>query len=302
VVVVLSGVVVASLLWSAGRRDDDETRFRPAVEAVVSAAQRDRVVLMGEMHRWSEEQRFLRDLVADPALRDVVDDVVVEFGNQRFQPIVDAYIRGDSVDLDQLGRAWAETTQGSVWLDPDYAAFFRAIREQNRRFDRGRRLRVVLGDPPIGDRDPATLDLWVLQRDIHFAYVVQREVIARGRRALVIAGIDHVLRRRARLPTLTNLLEGRGECSPDPAAVAAGINWCDDLARYPPVHVHVVLPHISFQGRPELEQLVSERRPSISSIEGTWLAELPVATVLGEPGDRGEWTLADAADEYLLLP
>jgi hypothetical protein len=128
-------------------------------------------------------------------------------------------------------------------------------------------------------------------------------VIARGRRALVIAGIDHVLRRPAPLPTLTNLLEGRGECSPDPAAVAAGINWCDDLARYPPVHAHVVLPHISFQGRPELERrLASEPRPSMSPIEGTWLAELPVATVLGDPGDRGEWTLADAADDYLLVP
>ena len=302
-VVVVSGGVVASLVWISGRRDDDETRFRPAVEAVASAAQRDRVVLLGELHQWSEEHRFLRDLVADPALREVVDDVVVEFGNQRFQPLVDAYIRGDSVDLDQLKRAWAETTQGSVWLAPDYAAFFRAIREQNRRFDRNRRLRVVLGDPPIGDRDPATLDLWVLQRDIHFAYVVQREVIARGRRALVIAGIDHVLRRPAPRPTLTNLLEGRGECSPDPAAVAAGINWCDDLAGYPPVHVHVVLPHVSFQGRPELERrLAAEPRPSISAIEGTWLAELPVATVLGESGDRGEWTLAHAADEYLLVP
>ena len=302
-VAVLAGTVVAVVVWSLARRDADGVRFRPAVEAVVSAAESERVVLVGELHQWSEEHRFLRELVGDPALRDVVDDVVVEFGNARFQPIVDAYVRGDSVDLAQLSRAWTDTTQGTVWLAPDYAAFFRAIREQNRRFDRGRQLRVVLGDPPIRRRDPATLDFWVIQRDIHFAYVVQREVIARGRRALVIAGVSHVLRRPAPLPTLANLLEGRVDCSPDPAAVAAGVNWCDDLARFAPVRVHVIVPHVGFQGRPELEQrLEAARRPSVVAIEGTWLAELPVATVLAESGDQARWTLADAADDYLLLP
>ena len=285
------------------RDDSDDVRFRPAVEAVVSAAKNDRVVLLGEIHQWPEEHRFFRQLVADSALRDVVDDVVVEFGNARFQPIVDAYIRGDPVDRDQLSRAWADTTQGTVWLAPDYAAFFQAIREQNRRHSPERQLRVVLGDPPIRRRDPATLDFWVLQREIHFAYVVQREVIARGRRALVIAGVGHVLRLPAPHPTLANLLEGRVACSPDPAAVAAGINWCDDLERFPPVRVHVVVPHIGFDGLPDLERkLESESRPSIGSIEGTWLGELPLATVLAESGERSPQTLADAADEYLLVP
>jgi Haem-binding uptake, Tiki superfamily, ChaN len=299
----LAVAVAAVLAWSAIRDDSDDVRFRPAVEAVVSAAKNDRVVLLGEIHQWPEEHRFFRELVADPALRDVVDDVVVEFGNARFQPIVDAYIRGDSVDRGQLSRAWTHTTQDTVWLAPDYAAFFQAIREQNRRHGPERQLRVVLGDPPIRRRDPATLDFWVLQREIHFAYVVQREVIARGRRALVIAGVGHVLRRAAPHPTLANLLEGRVACSPDPAAVAAGINWCDDLERFPPVHVRVVVPHVGFDDLPDLERkLESEPRPSTGSIEGTWLAELPLATVLAESSERSPWTLADAADEYLLVP
>jgi hypothetical protein len=53
-----------------------------------------------------------------------------------------------------------------------------------------------------------------------------------------------------------------------------------------------------------LESLVPTpaRRPSIVAIEGTWLAELPVATVLAESDDQARWTLADAADDYLLLP
>jgi hypothetical protein len=163
-------------------------------------------------------------------------------------------------------------------------------------FGPSRRLRVLLGDPPIGSRDldRAALDLWILQRDTHFAYVVQREVIARKRRALVIAGVGHVLRRPAPHPTLANLLEGRVVCSPDPVAVTAGISWCDDLARFPPLSVHVVVPDIAFPNRPELERrLEGQPRPSIGSIEGTWLADLTLA---------GGWTLGDAADEFLLLP
>ena len=302
-IVLSAAVVLAVLVSSSSRRDSDEADFQPAATAIVAAVEADRIVLLGEVHQWSEEHRFLRQLVATPALRDVVDDIVVEFGNQRYQEIVDAYIRGDSVDVDRLSRAWADTTQGPVWLAPDYAAFFRAIREQNRRFDRDRQLRVVLGDPPMRDRSPATLDLWVLQRDIHFAYVVQREVVARGRRALVIAGVGHVLRQPAPAPTLANLLEGRVDCSPDPAAVRAGINWCDDLARFPPVRVHVVVPHLPFPGRPDLERrLEPEPRPSIGAIEGSWLAGLPLTTALPERGERPRWTLADAADGYLLVP
>ena len=256
--------MAASAAWLLPRQTaDPEPEFVPAIAAVSDAASRSPVVLIGEIHQWEELHRFLRALVRDPRLARTVDDIVVEFGNARFQSLVDAYVGGKDVSYAAVSQAWTETTQEGVWSTPDYAAFFRTVREANRATPSDQRLRVLLGDPPI-DRSkidgPAELDHWILQRDTHFARVIQREVLTRDRRAIVIAGIGHVLRQPSPYPTLTNLLEGRVKCTPDPVAVAAGINWCDELQRYSPTPVHVIVPHLGPSGNSRLEERIAAER------------------------------------------
>ena len=74
-----------------------------------------------------------------------------------------------------------------------------------------KRVRVVLGDPPIDwsvVRGPADEDMndW---RDAHFAWVVEEEVMKKGRRALLWIGGAH-LSRRVRFPdSLIHLLDCR---------------------------------------------------------------------------------------------
>ena len=165
----------ASAAWLMPRQTaDTEPAFVPAVTAVSDAASRSRVVLIGEIHQWAELHRFLRALVRDPRLSRTVDDIVVEFGNARFQSLVDAYVEGKAVSYAAVSQAWTETTQEGVWNTPDYGAFFRTVRDVNRTRPPEERLRVLLGDPPV-DRScidgPRELDLWILQRDIHFATV-----------------------------------------------------------------------------------------------------------------------------------
>ena len=213
---------------------------RPAAEAIGAVLHRHRIVLVGEIHGWRAEHRLLRGLLERAAIEGGATDVVVEFGNARHQALVDRYVAGAEVDV---ARAWRETTQGGVWDAPDYAAFYAAVRAHNTRHP-ARPLRLVLGDPPYRPEatPPTQLDFWVLQRDIHFAHVIQREVVARGRRALVVAGDGHVRRRADGAPTLTNLLEGAA-CATDPASAAAGIDWCDDLRRHRPVEdTYVIVP------------------------------------------------------------
>jgi hypothetical protein len=59
----------------------------------------------------------------------------------------------------------------------------------------GKRIRVLLGDPPIDwpkitNRDE--LMAFMLQRDAHAASVVEREVLRKGRRALIHYGAAHI--------------------------------------------------------------------------------------------------------------
>ena len=77
-------------------------------------------------------------------------------------------------------------------------AFFRAVREVNASLPPERRLRVLLGGPPIDwDAVESREDhqKWIELRDTHAATLIRREVIEKGRRALVVYGSMHLQRR-----------------------------------------------------------------------------------------------------------
>ncbi len=62
-----------------------------------------------------------------------VNDVVVEFGNARYQGVVDRYIAGEAVDREALRGAWEDTTQISgIWSLPMYEEMLADVRDLNR--------------------------------------------------------------------------------------------------------------------------------------------------------------------------
>ena len=75
----------------------------------------------------------------------------------------------------------------------------RAVRTVNASLSEARRLRVVAGDPPI-DWDNITSGQdgrrWIELRDSYPADLVRRQVLDRGRRALVVYGQGHLQRRQ----------------------------------------------------------------------------------------------------------
>src|SRR5205807_836164 len=107
-----------------------------------------------------------------------------------------------------------------VWDAPVYERFFAVVRSVNQHRPQGRRLRVVLADPPIDwsmIHDRAAWEQVTVTRDRRAADVVERETLARGHRALLIFGSGHVENEkafdlygkgnRARAPNLAELLE-----------------------------------------------------------------------------------------------
>ncbi|KAB8188466.1 hypothetical protein FH608_044350 [Nonomuraea phyllanthi] len=180
---------------SAGRAD---VVTRGLTQAVLAAFEHHRLVALGESHGRQEHGDAQQMLLADPRLPHVVDDIVVEFGNAMYQPIVDRFVAGGAVDDQVLRQVWRNTTQSPLATgdQPIREQFFRTVRAVNWTLPAERRIRVLLGDPPIDWSRITTqgqVDAFLAQRDTHMASVVEREVLARKRRALIFYGSGHVM-------------------------------------------------------------------------------------------------------------
>lgn len=178
-----------------------EPRPREAVQSILDALGRAPLVAMTERHCLQEMHDLLTGLLRHPDLPGKIDDIVVEFGNAYYQNLMDRFIlQGQPVakaDLEQVWRQIGDPT----WNAPVYEQFFRTVRAVNWALPPARRIRVLLGQPPVTmsqiithPRDRALLDAFIRPMDDHYAAVVEREVLAKGRKALLIAGGGHTLR------------------------------------------------------------------------------------------------------------
>jgi hypothetical protein len=169
-----------------------------ARDAIVAAFADHRVVFVGEHHWNIAMHEFLRGLLNDRRLPGLVTDIAVEFGNSRYQPIVDRFIEGQPVPEDSLRLVWQNTTVPMAWDSPVYEQFYREIRRINQSLPAERRFRVLALDPPVDWAEVRTPDDFPRgygYRDPDWFMVLEREVLSRNRRALVIAGAVHMLRR-----------------------------------------------------------------------------------------------------------
>ncbi len=182
----------------------EEAPTKPAVpldpvDGILAAFKTHQVVTLGEGGHNNEQTHALRlALIRDPRFAKVVNDVVVEFGNSRYQDIMDRFVGGEDVPHAQLQQVWRNTTQAhEIWDVPIYEEFFQEVRKVNAKLPKKRKLRVLLGDPPIDWDLIKTRDdlLEVRRKDTVPAGIIEREVIAKGRRALVIYGDMHSVRR-----------------------------------------------------------------------------------------------------------
>ncbi|MGF6809460.1 hypothetical protein OKW30_004586 [Paraburkholderia sp. Clong3] len=160
------------------------------------------VALCDGGHGCEQAYAFRVSLIRDPRFAYIVNDIVVESGNSLYQEMMDRFVAGDDVPEDQLRQAWQNTTQPhDVWDRPVFEGLFREVRDVNASLPKDRQIRILLGDPPIDwskinsadDLDKA----WKAMGDRNTCAVeiIQREVLARQRRALVVYGGMHLLRK-----------------------------------------------------------------------------------------------------------
>jgi outer membrane protein OmpA-like peptidoglycan-associated protein len=184
------------------------------VDVVLRAFQKHALVGLsdGAGHGQPDTLEFFRTLIRDARFPGTVQNIVVEFGNARYQSLMDRYVTGEPVARDDLRHVWEDTTQVTgIWSLPMYERMFAEVRAVNAALPAQRRIRVLLGDPPIdwsSVTSPADEDMndW---REAHFAHVIEREVTNRHQKALLVIGGAHLARNVIFPNSLIHLLDRR---------------------------------------------------------------------------------------------
>jgi hypothetical protein len=217
---------------------------------------------MSPSHGVRDVDDFLISLIRNPRLPGIVHDIAVEGGNSLYQPILDRYIAGENMPFTQVRQAWRNITQPNGGYSTFYEQLFPLVRRINQRLPDHKKLRVLACDPPIDwskVNSAADLDVFLAERDTSIASVMEIEVLAKRRKALMLFGTGH-----------TRHTGG---------AVAIYEQ------NYPGV-TFTITDHQGFaKDNDELERrMASWPVPSLTPITGTWLGDLD-SSYFSLPGD-----------------
>jgi len=240
------------------------------VAAIVDAFRTHDLVALCDAHGNEQSQAFLRTPVRDPRFADAVNDIVFESGNARYQDLVDRFVRGEAVPAASLRQVWENHTVANEL--PVDAGFFDAVRAVNASRPAGHRLRVLLGDPPIdwtAVQTRADHFKWLSLRDSFPAALIQLEVLAKQRKALIVYGQLHFQRKNVmsnldmsdwRMQTIVSLIERA-----TPARVFTIWQFDDALAAIQ-------------------SDIASWPRPSFAAVRGTRLGAADITALLPARG------------------
>lgn len=167
-------------------------------KTVINLFDNAQIVFLGESHWSRQDSDFRIELLKTHNLVSKIDDVVIEFGNSLYQDLLDAYFL-DLKDISdtELSKVWRNTTSSSgVWDSPVYKEFLMEVRKINNKLPKKDRIRIVAMGPPIDwDKVEVFADqLPFFNRGWSFVRVIEREVIAKNHKALVIIGSGHLNR------------------------------------------------------------------------------------------------------------
>lgn len=231
---------------------------RPALDGVFSAFEQHRLVALGDAHHLAQAGAFYAALVEDPRFAETVGNIVWEAGGASHQGTVDRYVDGEAVPYHELRRVWTDVVGWEAPPSQMYSNLLAVVRAVNAGLPPNKRIRVILGEPPIDwtkIKSFSDLEPLMAQRDSHPAALIEREILRRGKKALVVYGTGHFL------------------FSP------LGPNLKELIEQAHPNSVYLIAPYAGY-ARPtcseQLEARAKDWRPPvlIAPIAGTWIEDL----------------------------
>ena len=131
---VILALGIAAWTSRAHPTQDADLTWRPAIDLVLGAFERYPLVAVSEGagHGQLETREFFAALIRDRRFAPTVRNLVIEFGNARYQAVMDRYVTGGPVTRDELRHVWEDTTQISgVWSLPMYEQMLADVRSVN---------------------------------------------------------------------------------------------------------------------------------------------------------------------------
>ncbi len=166
-----------------------------ADDAIMQAFAKHNFVAIGDYH-WNDAfVRYATELVVKPEFSQQVNHVVVEFGNAKYQSVLDDYLSGGEVSEDQLNEVLRGALYFMAWMPDVYRDFFKAIKQRNQELPEGEKIRVHLAEASFDWDTVQDVKVWkqaASTKTDHF-YQITSERIKNNEKALLIFGAFHLV-------------------------------------------------------------------------------------------------------------
>lgn len=173
-------------------------KFVNAEDYIIKTFQKCNIIGLGEgEHHLENSHQFFQKMFDNKVIQKIINIVIVEFANTNYQDILDRYIFGEEVPINELRKIWRESTQsvGRFGEATIYFELLKKIRSVNFTLPLKNKIRVLGGDPPIDWKTVRSLDDYNksnCQRDIYPAELAIQYGINQSMKVLVIYAEYHI--------------------------------------------------------------------------------------------------------------
>jgi len=203
----LALLALTFLFANAQPKPPAELTPEPAVPAILAAFDQYNVVGMPAAHGLKDLDDLILTLIRDPRFPKKVNDIEIECGNALYQDLLDRYTSGADVSFHDVQKVWRNTSQPACGLSGFYEQLVPLVRVINQHLPRDKGLRLLAGDPPLDWDQIKTADdlrkaMLSLRRDTSISSVLEKEVLLKHRKALLLAGTIHLFHGQGRMNSI----------------------------------------------------------------------------------------------------
>lgn len=173
-------------------------KFVNAEDYIIQTFRECNIIGLGEGgHHLENSHQFFQKMFDNKEIQEMINIVIIEFANTNYQDILDRYIFGEEVPLNELRKVWRESTQciGRFGEAHIYFELLKKIRTVNLLLPEKNKIRVLGGDPPVNWKTIRSLEDYNKsnsQRDIYPAKLAIEYGINRSMKILVLYAEYHI--------------------------------------------------------------------------------------------------------------